>query len=87
MTIYKYPLLDVELQEIELPFTAKILDVQIQFGQKVLWALVDPLNPPQKYRIGMYLTGQDVPFPSGDHIATLQQAGGGFILHVFAGAV
>jgi len=42
LTIYKYPIKIADFQTIDLHRHARILSVQIQDDQPMLWALVDP---------------------------------------------
>lgn len=53
-TVYKYPLLILDEQEVELPFGAHILTVDVQRGEPCLWALVESTEhkTPRKVLIG-----------------------------------
>ena len=44
-TIYKYPAAYTEEFSLALPKNAKILSVQVQWGEPKIWALVDPEEP------------------------------------------
>lgn len=63
--IFKYTLTGEEVQELELPQAAQILDLDFQPGtdgvQLVLWAMVLPGQPLIKRRVVNLSTGEDVP--------------------------
>lgn len=85
MRIHKYTLV-VGLNNLELPLSAKILDVQAQHGEPVLWALVD-------LREEMRVTRNVVLVPTGvqlqadvrewSYLGTVQLAGGSLVFHAF----
>jgi hypothetical protein len=98
-TIYKYPLLFTDTQEIQLPAGAQVLTAQLQstYGseQLVLWALVDPLpglgeaGPKRaitRRRIAVVGTGNPMP-PSNKawrYVSTIQLAGQRpLVFHIF----
>ena len=63
-TIWKFPIAVVDTQEIEMPFNALILCVQVQHGQPCLWAEVGNLQTARSKRpkwksaqIAVYGTG------------------------------
>lgn len=83
-TIYKYPLPYGRLLGVKLymPTGAQILSVQMQDGDMVMWALVDPQNPKEhRDDIRIYGTGFELLSSPGRHVATLQD--GPFVWHVF----
>lgn len=59
--IFKYPLgEDIHhnaIYEIEMPKGAKILDIQLQAGKPVIWALVNPKHKLRKYEFQIAGTG------------------------------
>lgn len=57
MTVYKYPLLILDEQEVEIPNGADLLTVQMQNGKPCLWALVETQSPPVKRKILIRGTG------------------------------
>lgn len=84
-TIYKYPLLLTDKQELLLPVGANLLDVQLQGEQLCLWAIVDTdAQRFHKYIVRIEGTGQGpIPFDHRGAILrrTVQQ--GGMVWHVF----
>jgi hypothetical protein len=84
MKIYKYPLELVPEQEIEMPFRANILTVQIQNDTPCLWALVDTEEiRVAKRTIHIRGTGHEFNVEAFRYISTFQQLNGGLIWHVF----
>ena len=82
-TIWKFGLLTVNEQAIDMPAGAEVLCVQTQDDSPQLWALVDPKAPriPRKFRI--FGTGD--PSVSGTYVGTYQLLGGKLVFHVFEG--
>lgn len=57
-TIYKYPLLVCGgAQSVAIPMGAELLTVQLQHGEPVLWAMVEPEAPKVMRHVQMYGTG------------------------------
>ena len=87
MRIWKYPLKMTDKQVVEMPYRAKILTVQVQFGTPCLWALVDETNIPgvklTPRTITIYGTGNPMPVNPGVYIGTFQVRGGDLVFHVF----
>jgi hypothetical protein len=84
-TIYKYPLLILDEQEIEMPMGAGLMTVQMQHGQPCLWAIVDTLNPPEKRKVLIRGTGHTAE-GLGRYISTFQMKGGELVFHAFEAA-
>lgn len=82
--IYKYPLLIVDEQEVEMPMGSGIMSVQMQNGQPCLWALVDTDNTPEKRKIFIRGTGHPAD-GMGRYISTFQMKGGELVFHAFEG--
>jgi hypothetical protein len=85
MKIYKYPL-EMYDHVIKMPQHARILCVQLQFGEPVLYAEVDPNNPSIDYHIEIFDTGQNIPSGMGssrNYIGTFQTLGGQLVSHVY----
>lgn len=81
MTIWKYQLNIVSLQNINLAADAKILSVDIQNNTLCLWALTNP-NAPTTYRtIEIVGTGMEVSPYQKRFIGTVQM--GVLVWHVF----
>lgn len=78
--IYKYPI--HENIEIELPADAQILSAQLQYGEPVLWILLDPSTPKTKRHIIGVGTGHQVP-DNSNYIGTFQLNDGDFVIHLF----
>lgn len=83
--IFKYPLRLDEFQTVKMPEDAEYLTAQVQHGQIVFWAIVDPDTPIERRKIHIYGTGvsldEDVDFAERWHIGTVQM--GSFVFHVF----
>ena len=82
-TIWKYPVSLGEFK-VDMPQGAKILDVQIQGNDPVIWAIVEPDNIIVKYHFFALPTGGeiDVPPPISKHIGTFQLPNG-LVFHLF----
>lgn len=69
-----------------LPEGAEILDVQLQYGEPVLWAKVNASKPVKPRKIVLIFTGEHFPAQWNlIHLATLQMhaVGAGLVIHVF----
>ena len=82
--IWKYPLEVMGEQDIEMP-SGRILSVQNQGGQLVLWAAVDPDAEPHKVKIVIKGTGHPFEWDHEEgtlsYFTSVQQ--GEFVWHVF----
>jgi len=83
-TIWKFPILVCDEQEIEMPQFSQVLTVQMQDGQPCLWAFVDPERPMRKRKIRVFGTGHTIE-SCGRYISTFQMQGGALVFHVFEG--
>ena len=87
--IYKYPLRVMDEQYIPLPPSAQILTVDVQYGNLVLWALVDIDDPEMDsgrrliYVIGTGNMIQD-DIENMSYVNTVQMRDGNLVWHVFA---
>ncbi|QIY82557.1 hypothetical protein HER18_02865 [Chryseobacterium sp. NEB161] len=84
ITIHKYPLdLNLGNQIIKIPEEAEILDIQIQDGKPVLWAVVYDSNPLEEIEIVAFPTGVTFMNPCHyyEYISTVQF--GGLVIHYF----
>lgn len=82
--IWKWPLEVTDLQTVSMPSGAKVLAIQTQHGQPVIWALVDESAPKVSRVFVTYGTGY--PMPDGDlgnYVGTYQISGGSLVFHVF----
>ena len=80
-TIYKYPLIVGGENIIGMPSGAKVLDVQSQRGELVLWAIVDLQNPFEARHFDVIGTGFSLPDEADQYIASVQL--GPLVWHVF----
>ena len=85
MKIFKYELDITDKQHRSMPLGARVLSVQMQHNKIMVWAVVDPdaVYVPRTFH--MYGTGHDVPddYEKYKYLATVQNASGDFVLHVF----
>ena len=84
--IYKYNLNISPKNEIEMPQGSKILSVQIQYEDPVLWALGDTEKPLEKRSFLFIETGAQIDeevLNNHEYISTVQCRGGRYILHLF----
>lgn len=87
-TIYKYPLHTIEEQIIEMPLSARMLCVQVQYGMAHLWVEVTIESPatPLRYRnqrIFVVGTSNPVPDNATQYIGSYQLHEGRFMGHVY----
>ncbi len=81
-TIYKYPITHAGRANIKMPEGARILDIQVQHGKPVLWAMVDTSASEVYRRLAVYGTGRDVDYPEANYLGTFQDLAG-LVFHVF----
>jgi|SRR5579863_6952976 len=83
--IFKYPLKMMDDQIISMPEQREILDVQVQEGVIMIWAMVVPNSPMQRVHIEIYGTGHEIKDRIGGgprmYLGTVQVSG--LVLHVF----
>ncbi len=83
-TIYKYPALLEDYFEVTMPVGARILTVQIQYGEPQMWALVNPSFQNKIYRFRLVGTGHPIQDNEElSYIDTFQMMNGGLVLHLF----
>ena len=82
MTIWKYSLDITGVQKVLMPRGARLLCVQMQYGDPKLWALVDPNMASEERTILTFGTGHPVPRITGPYVGTYQ-TDGGLVFHVF----
>lgn len=85
-TIWKFPLKLTDRQMIKMPSGAKLLSVQMQGDQAMLWAQVDTERTMVQRSIVVYGTGTEMQKSHADFaefIDTVQMGGGALVLHVF----
>lgn len=87
-TVWKYHLTGRETV-LEMPVGAKVLSVQLQMLQPVLWALVEPGPPFEQRKFVVVGTGETLPVDPGEFVGTFQYNGPGgepLVDHVFEAA-
>lgn len=84
-TIYKYPLQVTDYQEVQIPWDAQLLSVQVQNGTPCLWALVETTRQKERVVIDIYGTGNPIEadLHERDFIDTFQMHGGSLVFHAF----
>lgn len=84
MKIYKYPIAIAEEFTIEMPRSARPLDVQMQRGEPQLWVMVDPDGRLVKRKFALRGTGHDASgLGFAVHVGTFQASGGALVFHLF----
>lgn len=84
ITIWKYTLNVTDSFSIEMPVNARILCVQTQDDEPVLWAIVNPESPTEVRAFSIYCTGQpDLEMAGKSYIGTFQLLLGEFVGHLF----
>ena len=76
---------ELKIWSLDMPQDSKILSVQSQFGQPVLWALVDTENNEITRSFRIFSTGEEITEMSGaywEHVGSLQIEGGRWTWHV-----
>ena len=83
MKIWKFGLNNEETQLVKMPSKSEIMDIQIQNGLFVMWALVDPDSEVIEVMIKIYGTGWEIDdnITKNEYLATVQ--GGSFVWHFF----
>jgi hypothetical protein len=86
MTIWKFPLVIDDRQEVEVPDGARFLSIQTQNGLPCMWLAVDPKAAKTKVALRCFGTGHKLPI-GWDHwvfLGTVQT--GQFVWHYFVEA-
>lgn len=83
MRIWKQTLDIKDIQTIEVPNGAKMLDAQMQNGTLALWFLCDEKNTKVTRNIAIYGTGEPLPYESGEYIGTFRRVKDSLVFHVF----
>lgn len=68
---------------IDMPEGAEVLTVQMQEGQPVIWALVDPSIEVRRVRFLLALTGKGFDATHARYVGTFQIAKAGLVFHLF----
>ena len=81
--IWEFVLTEAERQEIRIPEGSQVISVQEQFGQLVLWAVVDTEAEPESRVIVVFFTGQSMEGVLAiRHLGTVLRSTG-LVVHVF----
>jgi hypothetical protein len=85
--IYKYPLRIADEQYIPIADTSRILAVQVQQGELVLWAIIDidTMDDGGRTLILCRGTGHDFTGDEREYIGTVQTHDGALVWHFFKG--
>lgn len=82
--VWKSNLRVTDIQAIEVPVDAEMLDVQVQFGEIAIWYRCDPNAPKETRTIALVGTGKAAPnTKDGRYLGTVALHNGAFILHAF----
>jgi len=83
MRIFKYPVQPIGYFELELPRGAKVLTVQLQFGNPQMWVSLNPDAKKEKRLFITVATGQRITEKNLTYIGTFQIMNGTLIWHLF----
>ena len=83
MKIWKFELTKERTQLVKMPEKSEIMDIQMQNGNLVMWALVDTESKNIEVKINMYGTGWEIKDnrTKDEYLATVQD--GEFVWHFF----
>lgn len=84
--VFKYPVPITDTFSIAIPQSGQILDVQVQQGTPVMWALVNPDAPKMERQFRLLGTGHPIEAEERyqfEHIATFQLDEGTLVFHLF----
>lgn len=81
-SVWKFPLLETDEQDVVMPCDARILSVQTQAEVMCIWAIVSPDAARKVRRFAIVGTGRRVP-AQATYIGTTQLAGGALVFHIF----
>ena len=83
MKIWKFDLKKERTQLVKMPEISKIMDIQMQNGKPVMWALVSPDTSEIEVKINMYGTGWEIETGAfkDEYLSTVQD--GEFVWHFF----
>lgn len=83
MKIFKFILMSVPGQIVRMPAKSEIMDVQIQSGVPVMWALVDDSSEIIDVKINMYWTGEELRKSNSEEIYLATVQDGEIVCHFF----
>ena len=84
MNIFKYLIGTHHKQSIEIPSEYHILDIQIQNGFPVLWAMVNPESEKTTLNLIVYGTGWNIVHDTNKYYFVRTVQAQGFVWHYFA---
>lgn len=85
-TIWKFPLKGPRC-DIAMPRLAKILTVQSQHDEPMIWAEVDPYEPKVSRRFMSVPTGSPFEEEGATYVGTFQIRGGILVFHVYTDGI
>jgi hypothetical protein len=86
ITIWKFPLAICHSQVVRMPEGAKVISIQIQNGEPVVWAEVDTDAPNVFRTFFTFGTGDEMDQAfEGQFVGTYQMDQGRFVAHVYVG--
>lgn len=80
--IHKYNFPVQDYVTLYIPYGAKILCVDEQYGDPCIWALVENNNLLEEVKLRIYGTGHMVE-QAGEYLGTVQLNGGALVFHIF----
>jgi len=84
IVVYKYPMLEVNTQIIDLPKDASVLHIDEQFGRISMWCEIDTEVGLEPRTFHIYGTGHTIANREGlSFLQTIVVAGGTFVWHIF----
>lgn len=81
--IWKYQLLTIGINEIEMPKGAKILSLQMNNKIPCIWAIVNPNAEKEIRRFNIYGTGHNITEDDLKYIGTFQMHNDMLVFHLF----
>lgn len=85
-SIWKFPILVADEFIIDMPSGARLLDVQVQGEDPMLWAVVDPKAPVVPREFYLRGTGHDAAgLDAKPYVGTFRLRGGRLVFHLFDG--
>lgn len=80
--IHKYNFPVQDYVTLWIPYGAKILCVDEQYGDPCIWALVENNNLLEEVKLRIYGTGRPIE-QVGEYFGTVQLSGGALVFHIF----
>ena len=83
MRIFKFRLKSETEQIVRMPAKSEIMDIQMQNGVPVMWALVDDSSEIIDVKINMYWTGEELRKSNSEEIFLATVQDGEIVCHFF----